>query len=132
MCTFFFLPLWGKYRSKINKVSTRGRVRFQAGWLQGRRRDGGRGPRLCLGIRFRRTQPRIYIAGECPGLCPGVHFRRTRPWTKATGECRRLPRFMPPPLIIYLTTFSVGRKFSIAQISLEIFPHVKTIRRPSG
>ncbi|MDP2926604.1 MAG: hypothetical protein Q8N65_00460, partial [bacterium] len=39
-------------------------------------RGGGRGPRLCLGIRFRRTQPRIYIAGECPGLCPGVHFRR--------------------------------------------------------
>jgi hypothetical protein len=43
-------------------------------------RGGGRGgrigpyprasrcPRLCLGIRFRRTQPRIYIAGECPGL----------------------------------------------------------------
>jgi len=39
-------------------------------------RGGGRGPRLCLGIRFRRTQPRIYIAGECPGLYPGVHFRR--------------------------------------------------------
>ena len=42
-----------------------------------RSRDhGGRGPRLRLGIRFRRTQPRIYIAGECPGLYPGVHFRR--------------------------------------------------------
>ena len=48
---------------------------------RGRRRDGGsrgggRGPRLCLGIRFRRNQPRIYIAGECPGLYPGVHFCR--------------------------------------------------------
>jgi hypothetical protein len=31
-------------------------------------RGSGRGPRLCLGIIFRRTQPRIYIAGECPGL----------------------------------------------------------------
>jgi len=50
--------------------------------------DGGRGPRFCLGIRFRRTQPRIYIAGECPGLRPGVHFRRTRPWIQATGEWR--------------------------------------------
>jgi hypothetical protein len=39
-------------------------------------RGGGWGPRLCLGIRFRRTQPGIYIAGECPGLYPGVHLRR--------------------------------------------------------
>jgi hypothetical protein len=35
---------------------------------------GGRGPRLCLGIIFHRTQPRIYIAGECPGPCPGDPF----------------------------------------------------------
>jgi len=74
--------------------------------------------RLCLGIRFRRTQPRTYIAGECPRFCPGIHFRRTRPWIKVTGECRRLPRFQPPPFRVYLVAFVGGRKFSITHSSL--------------
>jgi len=53
-------------------------VTGRTGWISAPHggRGGGRGPRLCLGIYFRRTQPRIYVAGECPGLFPGVHFRR--------------------------------------------------------
>jgi len=51
-------------------------------------RGSGRGPRLCLGIIFRRTQPRIYIAGECPGRCPGDPLPPHSPVDKDGGEWR--------------------------------------------
>jgi len=57
---------------------------------RGSGRGSGRGPRLCLGIIFRRTQPRIYIAGECPRLCLRIIFRRTQPRIYIAGECPRL------------------------------------------
>lgn len=63
------------------------------------------------------TMPR----SSCDGRTEG---QNTRQASSRGGACLALLGYLPPR--------SAGRKFSMAQISLELIPDVNTIRRPSG